>query len=755
MTKKKWSKLLIAFLCLTMSVWALAGCGGSGDGEEAASDGGDGEYYSASEITSDAAYADAIQAFYDNVDMDYAYDLTYELAYNWKDYAEACGWRTAGSDSEHATAEFLKGEMDDIGLQEVEMVGTKCDKFQFNGSSLKIKDSKVDFKGGSKKAVEAGTNGPTSYQVNGTVQRYGGDLEAKIVDVGAGSEAEYKDAGFAEGDIALVHVDQSAEAWIDTYIYEAYNEGASALITWADSGYGEAGTYTNNTQDVCAGDMLPTCSISADQAKKVQKAIKNGHDQAVLNIDAEMVDNGGTTYNVCGLIPGKNHDQKIIISGHYDKYWYGFQDDCAAIGLIMATAKALIDSGYEPENDIYIVCHGGEEWGASDSMYDWTTGAWGMCEEKGMADDVICMLNFELPAFDCNKKMSISCVPEFQATSAKILDEGIVVTAGDETIAYETVDTTNMEDGISYREYGTPYYLNAFEGSDFMCDNYHTMADNVDTYSETVFQTNINWTGAYAIYADNTPAVELDFTATAQRMKDNFNEDYAKEAGIDVDEYNAALKEFKKAAAAMNDKIADINDRYAQAVADGDEEAAAAIRAEGTELNKINLQAFQMIQDDFLKVTDFDCSYGHRNENTTVACLDGALACLEAGEGPIWGEDGDGIADCLSAMNGSAGYYYCNYSKETGAREYAAHTQGYYKSKDQAMWGWNHLYDMVDTGELDYTVYHVEDLSELSEDEIAELTEGYSAARDEMIGYIGKWSDKEMKQFREIAAVLK
>ncbi|MDD4200079.1 MAG: M28 family peptidase [Eubacteriales bacterium] len=751
--KKKRSTLLVVILCLTMSVWALAGCGGSSDdGTDASSgDGGDAKYYSSSEITSEAAYAEDVQAFYDNVDMEYAYNLSEELAYNWDDYAEACGWRTAGSDSEHACADFLAGEMEKIGLQNVEKIPTACDKFQFNGSSLKIKDSKVDFKGGDQDAVEAGTNGPASYQVNGT----DGDLEAKIVDVGTGTEAEYEDVGFEEGDIAFAKVDQSNEAWIDVYMNEAYNHGASAIITWANSGYGEAGSFTNNTQDVCCGDLLPSASLSADQAKMVKKAIKNGHDQAILNIDAEMVDNGGTTDNVCGMIPGKNHDQKIIISAHYDKYWYGFQDDCAAIGLIMATGKSLVDSGYEPENDIYIVCHGAEEWGVTDSMYDWTTGAWGMCEENGMADDVICMLNFELPAFDCNNKLAIASVPEFQTTSAKILNEGIVVTAGKETIAYETVDTTNMEDGISYREYGTPYYLNNFEGTDFMSNNYHTIADNKDTYSETVFQTNINWTGAYAIYADNTPAVELDFTATANRMKDNFNGDYAEEAGVDVDAYKAALKEFKAAGKAMNEKIAGINDKYAKAIADGDQEAADAARAEAVELNEINLQAFQMVQDDFLKVTDFDCSYGHSNENATAEALDGILAALDVGKGPIWGENGDGIADGITALNGVVNYYYCNYSMETADREYAAHTMDYYKSKDQAMWAWNHMYDMVDTGEMDYKVYHVEDLSEFSEDEIAELKEGYSAARDEMISYIGKWSEKEMAQFKEIAAVLK
>ena len=168
---------------------------------------------------------------------------------------------------------------------------------------------------------------------------------------------------------------------------QAHKAGAAALVTWAKSGYGEAGTFTTNVQDVCSSDLLPTVAISADQAKKVKKAIKEGHTECTLNVDAEMVDNGGTTYNVVGMIPGKNHDQKIVVSAHYDKYWYGFQDDCCAISLVAAVAKGMIDSGYEPENDIYFIAHGAEEWGVTDSQFDWTTGAWGVCEEHSDVPD--------------------------------------------------------------------------------------------------------------------------------------------------------------------------------------------------------------------------------------------------------------------------------------------------------------------------------------------------------------------------------
>jgi len=41
-----------------------------------------------------------------------------------------------------------------------------------------------------------------------------------------------------EGKIALVGVDQFNESWIGGYIYEAYEHGAKALVTYDLDGYG-------------------------------------------------------------------------------------------------------------------------------------------------------------------------------------------------------------------------------------------------------------------------------------------------------------------------------------------------------------------------------------------------------------------------------------------------------------------------------------------------------------------------------------
>lgn len=742
---KKWSKLLVALLVLSMMAWTLAGCGGgSGSGEEEtkAPESTEkteqkAEGYTASEVTSDLSMADSVKAFYDKVDMKYAYDLTYELAYNDDELVDnKLGWRSAGSDAEHRTADYLQKEMEKIGLQNVDKIGTKCDKFQFNDSSLTIEGTDIDLM-------------PASYQCNGTGKE---GIQAEIVDVGTGLEADYEGKD-VKGKIVLADVDQKDVSWIDGYIRQAHEKGAAALVTYATKGYGLANKDTANVQDICCSDLIPTCAISVNDAEKIKAAIGEKNNKANLMLDAVLEDDGGTTYNVVGMIPGENHDQRVIIAGHYDKYWYGFQDDCAAIGLVYGIAKAMVDSEYKPKNDIVFIAHGGEEWGVTGSQFDWTVGAWGMIEEnEDWQGTTLALINCELPAFKTESgQTGIGAVPEFRTLANKLVNEtGLVVTAGDCAMATEAFDTTTMEDGVSYRWHGVPYFINMFEDEAFMYNNYHTNTDNKDTYDEATFQTNINWYAAMAMYIDNEPALEMDFTQVSGDLKKNLNEEVAKEAGIDTESYLAAVDELEKAGAARNEKIDQINSDYEKAVKDGDEEAAAKLREEGVQLNKNSLEAFRDVQDDFLKDNDFQIFYGHQSMNENIEFLNGAIAGLEKKE--LWAEDeASGALDNAWQLNAFHDYNYCIFSKEIGDQVNELYSPDYVTENDY--WGWKKQVPIVEVGEATY------ELNQKSEDENPDIDweamkKIYQDAKTKHLGEIKTYGDQEITDMKAIAEKL-
>jgi len=648
------------------------------------------------------------------------------------------GWRSAGSDAEHKTADYLAKEMEAIGLVDVEKVGTPVDKFQFNDSSLTIEGTDIDLM-------------PAAYQCSGTDAD---GITAEIVDAGGGYEYDYLEMDDVKGKIVLAKVDQANEAWIDGYIRCAYEQGAAALVTWANSGYGEISEDSINVQDICCEDLLPTVAISANQAKDIKAAIKEGNNKATLMVDAEFTDdNSGTTYNVVGKIPGKSGDQQIILASHYDKYWYGFQDNCCAVSLTFAVAKAMIESGYQPENDILVVAHGAEEWGASDSQFDWTTGAWGMIEANPeWAKKTICMINTELPGYvNENNTLNIITVPEYRTMTQKLIAEsGLVVPYGDIIMSDEVTNVSNMEDGVSYRWHGVPYMLNGGVGGDFGTQRYHTHFDDADTYDEDAMKTNIHWYGAFSIYMDKMPAMELDLTTTCDELEANLGDDIAKAAGVDVESYKAELAKLKDAAAAHNEKIADVNARYEAAMADGaDEETIAALRAEGNALDEISLKAFKEIQVQYLKADDCDVYLGHPQVNTNIELLQGTLAALD--EGVLWGDDGDGALDIAFNMNSYHDWYYYYFGEVVGdgsASQYDAE----FVPEENLFWGKDRLAEVTYVGDTTYDLYMADYNGEDPDIEGAKAV--YEDALDEAYGWIADYCKQEIAGMQKIVKIL-
>lgn len=686
---------------------------------------------------SDLSMAGDVDAYVEALDMEYAYDLAYELGYNMDLADNELGWRTSGSDAEHKTADYLVKEMEKIGLTDVEKVGTPVDKFQFNDSSLTVKGTKIDLM-------------PAAYQCSGTDAD---GITAEIVNVKTGCEYDYAEVGDVTGKIVLAQVDQANVSWIDGYIRMAHEKGAAALVTYSNSGYGEVSNDSINVQDICCDDLIPTVAISYNQAKQIKKAIKAGNNEATLMVDADFEKDTGTTYNVVGKIKGKSSDQQIILASHYDKYWYGFQDNCCAVSLTFAVAKAMIDSGYVPENDILVVAHGAEEWGASDTQFDWTTGAWGMIEaHPEWAEKTICMINTELPAYaNEDKEIDIVAVPEYQALAEKLVkDSGLVEDYGDITLLSEVSDVSNMEDGVTYRHHGVPYMLNGGVGGSFISDRYHTHFDDADTWDEDVMMTNCHWYGAFSIYMDKMPAMELDMTATCDDLLENLNDDVATAAGVDVAAYKAEVEKLRKVADAHNAEIAELNTAYEEAVAEGDEKAVADLRAQGKELNKASLAAFKEVQDQYLKTDDCDAYLGHSPVNTNAELLQGAIGALD--KKVLWGDDEDGALDIIFNLNAYHDWAYYFFGKEVG-HDIVVQYDANYADRDNLFWGTDALYSVVYVGETSYDLYMADANGETPDYEGAKAV--YQKALEETYTDIAEYCKQEIEGMHAIADILK
>lgn len=728
--KKKFSSFISFLLVISMVLLGFAACKDDKKQSNVQDDG----LYRASAVDSDFSMAEDVSKFVGKVDSKYGYDLAKTLAYD-ENLAGHLGWRLSGSDEEHLCADFLVDEMNKIGLKDVEKVPVKCDRFQFDDSLLTIEGTDIELM-------------PASYQCNGTGKK---GIDAEIVDCGNGTFQDFLNRD-VNGKIALVGVDQWNESWIDGYIRQAHERGAVGLVTYSVGGYGTLNGDVINVQDICAPDLIPTAAISKNEAKKIKSALKDGKSKAHLMIDAEMTVDQGISYNVVGKIPGESSDQQIILSGHYDKYWYGFQDDCAAVALVFTVAKAMIESGYQPENDILIVAHGAEEWGKSDSAFDWTTGAWGMTHDakKDWADKTLALINCELPAFVTGTPLAIGSVPEFRTLVKKLVnDTGLLVTSGEVGLSRKGFDSSTMEDGVSYRWHGVPYFINFFEDEKFLAERYHTIADDKSTYDEDTFVTNINWYGTLAIYIDRMPALELDLTQCADELLDNFDKKYAEEAGIDADAYIEKVKEFKKYAKMHNEKLAQLNKLYEDTVKTGDYDKADSIRIEAQELNKKTLAAFAYLQKHYLKNNDFEIFYGHKALYDNLKSLKKTLAGVDKKE--LWAKDEkSGVLDNAWKLNAGHDYNYIIYSVGVGNAINRMYDPEHIKI-DKATWGFDRQLPVVYVGDTTHKLAN-QDASEVDWD-VAKAT--YEKAYSSVLEHVKSTVDKEFAAFDALIDILK
>ena len=567
----------------------------------------------------------AYESFLSAASADYAYDVALELSTNPDFFNSELGGRTAGSDAEHATADYLAGLMEEIGLSDVEKAAADCDRWQFNGASLTVDGEEYDV---------------YSYATASTPAE---GLTAEIVYVGDGTMWDYEGLDVT-GKIVLIDIDQRNNWWITYPMLEAQHQGAAAILAANVGGFAQIAADALNCQDICGPTAIPTLSIGLADSQAIQAKLSEGPVTATLVVDNEVSENG-TTYNILGRIPGKSSDYQIIVGGHYDVHFTGFQDDNCAVGLVLAMAKAMIDSGYQPENDIVFCLHGAEEWGSSYTQYDWTVGAWEMINNvhPEWVGKTLAFINFELPAYEFDTYTSTYSAPEMYAMLDYFANEypyspdpegcfpDGVLTEGYQTYTYS--------DDFSYYAAGVPSTVNGFllqkdmeTVFPFYVDIYHSQYDTPDTYNEAVMDFNLKYYGALAMYIDQTPALYLDFTAQYDRILASMDEDLMAEAGVDVEAYKAALEGLNTAAQDMADRVRQVNDDYAAARAEGDTAAMAELWAQGRALTAQNLAAFQFTQKNLLGLMYERPIVPHEAPQENIQLCEAIIACLETGD---------------------------------------------------------------------------------------------------------------------------
>lgn len=559
---------------------------------------------------------DATQAYLSKVDVDYSYNLALKLEEICSN--EKLGYRTAGSEAELATGDMLKEEMERIGLQDVTKDAFTLDTWTFTKAQLCFEDG-----AGEEYVAELG-----GYQTNFVTD---GAETFTVIDGGQGTEADL--AGLdVTGKLVLVDINQRADWWINYPAYEAHLAGAAAVIAVQDGGYAEVSDDALNAQDICGPSDAPAFSMSRTDAALLRAAMdENGEANVTLDADSR-VEMDGTSYNVIGTIPGRDTESMVLMSAHYDSYFAGFQDDNAAIALMMGIAKGLIDSGYQPEKTLVFCAMAAEEWGVSNTRYDWSTGAYNQIfrVHPEWMGKVIADINFELPAMNEGTADQIrtsyelkTFVDGFKSTVPQV--DG-VFPDGIEII----VPTQTWSDDFSLSIAGVPSSVTALRGG-FAQTHYHSQFDDRDTYSREAFLFHHNMYGLLMMAYDHCAVSPLDFTARLNALRDTMDETVM--TAEQTAALNAALDEAEAAASTAWTKVSEANAAYQQALDAGDTDKADELLAEAREMNANVLAAFKLAEDSFVRLTWEDSSiFPHEHSQNNLLALEGATEALKQGD---------------------------------------------------------------------------------------------------------------------------
>lgn len=560
------------------------------------------------------------------LDDKFAYKVATDLA-AFGDARDGRGFHLVGSKAGKAAAQYAYDTFAKIGLKP-QFHPFKATGWEYYGSSLSIKGHE-----GLNYFITSAPHTPATSA---------GGITGQLVYVGKATKDDLKDVDLT-GKIAIADFDWDVSLWMNNIEQQVADHGAIGMIYYTTNPYGtdESGQAEFVADWSGKKATIPTWSMRQADGLALAKLAQDETLTVTAVSDCKTIDNA-TGYNVLATIKGAKYpDEYIVINAHTDAYFHDLQDDSAPVGMMMAMAKAMVDTGYKPDRSIIFVTTDGEEAGGGETFYDWLVGSWALVNDKVNEWGGKIVDAHTLEMIGDNKSTNFGYrVSDTMYLFAKAMAYGMNLSGDykDEVQVDNYMTTSSDEWSFSYM--GNPTTRTIMENK--ADEVYHSTMDSPVRFSYDKYVEHLKAQTTMILRIDKQTFAPYDLSRDAELYLKSLDQDSLAAEGLDTQVMSSVLTDYISKAQHLIDLNLQISKLYREAADSGKNLSKVDVLI--ADYNK-NLRA---AANTFIKGTQYVALDAPVNQieyyQRIPAVFDQAAAALKAG-------DGDKLTDILSGLD--------------------------------------------------------------------------------------------------------
>jgi len=491
----------------------------------------------------------------DALDDAYAYEVATKLT-TFGDALDGSGFRLVGSTAGKAASTYIFNEFKDMGLSPT-YHEFSADGWEYYGAELTVQghpDLDYLFRSAPYTPATAAEG-----------------LTAELVYVGTATKEELEGVDLT-GKIALAEFDWDYTLWMNNLTHQLERHGAIGVIYFMTNAYGSDPSGMAEFVGDWSGvyPSVPVWSMAQKEGFELAALAENETLTVTAVSNGKLIPNA-TGQNVIAKITGTTYpNEYIIINAHTDAYNKCLQDDSAPIGIMVAMAKAMVDTNYQPERTIVFVATDGEEAGGGETFYDWLVGAWDLVNDKATewGGKIVNSHTIELLAHSESSDFGYRV-----SDSMYLYVKGLVAglnTWGDfwtDVSLHNFMTTSSDEWAFSYM--GAPTTRTVLE--DRAGEVYHSSLDTPERFSYEKFVDSLYIHSLLILRTDQQVFAPYDLSRDAEIYLASLDKELLEAEGLNYNTMKGELEDYIEEAQALIDVNLEITEKYQSALEEGDD----------------------------------------------------------------------------------------------------------------------------------------------------------------------------------------